>query len=231
MSIRVQALIWEHAPYHGNTLLAFLALGDWSDDKGHCWPKMETLARKSRQSERGAQYAIQALCRDGFLSVEVNPGKGRQNDFRINLQKLHLLEGERVQTTTTKGANGNRKRCKTQQRNKEEPLPEPSKTKTHPNPPFHGRKSVLTVRDRRKLNDLIDALMSQHLDGYGQQRYENGKPIPPTEFQDAVEMACARLLIDREAAWEVIRAAGLGDARKPVHARGCHQTPGEEGDC
>lgn len=50
MSVKVQALIWEHAPYRGNTLIAFLALGDWSDDEGVSWPKMATLAKKSRQS-------------------------------------------------------------------------------------------------------------------------------------------------------------------------------------
>jgi hypothetical protein len=127
MSVKVQALIWEYAPYRGNALLAFLALGDWSNDDGQCWPKMETLAKKSRQSVRSAQYAVELLCRDGFLTVEINPGKGRQNDFQINMQKLHLLATQKVQTATAKGANGDSKRCKPQQPNKEEPSVDPSK--------------------------------------------------------------------------------------------------------
>ena len=91
MSVKVQALIWEIAPYRGNTLLAFLALGDWSDDDGVCWPKMPSLARKSRQSLRSAQYAIEQMCVDGFVAVHVNPGRGNENEFQINMQKLHDL--------------------------------------------------------------------------------------------------------------------------------------------
>jgi hypothetical protein len=121
MSVKVQALIWEHAPYRGNTLLTFLALGDWSNDEGVCWPKIATLAKKSRQSVRNARYAVELLCRDGFLVVDVNPGRGHQNDFRLNLQKLQHLASQKVQFTTPKGAIGDTKRCKTQQRNKEEP--------------------------------------------------------------------------------------------------------------
>lgn len=126
MSVKVQSLIWEYAPYRGNTLLAFLALGDWSDDEGYCWPKMKSLAKKSRQSVRNAGYAIEVLCRDGFLAVDIQPGRGHQNDFRINLQKLQVLASENLQNATTKPAKRNTKTCKTRQRNKEEPSLDPS---------------------------------------------------------------------------------------------------------
>jgi len=122
MSIKVMNLVWQSAPYRGNTLLTLLALADWSNDEGVAWPNLETLATKSRQSIRSAQYAIEELAKDGVLSVIVNPGRGNRNEFVINTQKLHLFPPtEKVQNTTEKGAKQNTKRCKTRQRNKEEP--------------------------------------------------------------------------------------------------------------
>src|SRR5580658_4243820 len=47
----------------------------------------------------------------------------------------------------------------------------------HPNPPFQGGDHFLTVRDRRRLNDEVYALMRQHLDAYGHQRYVDGRPV------------------------------------------------------
>lgn len=122
MSIKVMNLVWQNAPYRGNTLLTLLALADWSNDDGICWPKVEQLATKSRQSIRSAQYAVDELCQDEILAMVRNPGRGNRNEYVINLQKLHLFQnGEKVQNTTGKGAICDRKRCKTQQRNKEEP--------------------------------------------------------------------------------------------------------------
>jgi hypothetical protein len=112
MSIKIMNLIWEVAPYRGNTLLTFLALGDWSNDEGVCWPRIETLAKKSRQSVRSAQYALDELQKDGMVAVVVNPGRGHQNEFQINAQKLHQLRNDEkvqsapqmVQNATVKGA-------------------------------------------------------------------------------------------------------------------------------
>lgn len=115
-------LVWERAPYRGNTLLTLLALADWSNDEGVSWPSLETLADKSRQSIRSAQYAIEELSGDEMVMAIVNPGRGNRNEYLINTQKLHLLEQrKKVQNTTLKGAKRDTKRCKTQQRNKEEP--------------------------------------------------------------------------------------------------------------
>lgn len=128
MSIRVQSLIWEFAPYEGNTLLTFLALGDWADDEGFCWPRMEQLAKKSRQSIRSSQYAVSKLSKDGYLIRVCGSGKGNSNEFHINMQKLHLLSGQRVQSTTPKGAIHDTKGCKLKHRNKEDPSLDPSVT-------------------------------------------------------------------------------------------------------
>lgn len=81
-------LVWRSAPYQGNTLLALLALADWSDDKGVSWPAVETLARKSRQSDRNIQRVLHSLRRDGFLKIAER--KGTSSKYTIN---IHRLEG------------------------------------------------------------------------------------------------------------------------------------------
>jgi hypothetical protein len=88
MSISVMTLVWRSAPYQGNTLLALLALADWSDDKGMSWPAVETLAKKSRQSERQAQRVIHRLETDGYLKIFKRAGTSSR--YVIN---IHRLEG------------------------------------------------------------------------------------------------------------------------------------------
>lgn len=109
MSIRIMNAIWQEAEYGGNTLLTLLALADWANDDGVCWPNIEQLAKKCRQSVRSAQYAIKQFITDGILEAEVVHGKGRRNTYRIKVQNLHHLKRcnlghEKVQNTTPKGA-------------------------------------------------------------------------------------------------------------------------------
>jgi hypothetical protein len=146
VSVKVQALIWEFAPYRGNTLLAFLALGDWSDDEGLCWPHMNTLAKKSRQSLRSVQYAVEMLSRDGFLEMEVNPGAGRKNQFKINMQKLRVLSVTQTQKTAEKGA----KRDIVIRKNRHDP------SIKSPLPPFS--KGGISKRDIRTIQKEIERL-------------------------------------------------------------------------
>lgn len=86
MSIDVMTLVWRRAPYQGNTLLALLALADWSDDEGVSWPAVLTLAKKSRQSERNMQRVLHSLQRDGFLKIVER--KNTSSKYTINLHRL-----------------------------------------------------------------------------------------------------------------------------------------------
>lgn len=91
MSISVMTLVWRTAPYQGNALLALLALADWSDDKGVSWPAVETLAKKSRQSERQAQRVLHRLATDGFLKIVQRHGTSSR--YVINIHKLEGCHG------------------------------------------------------------------------------------------------------------------------------------------
>lgn len=162
MSIKVQSLIWEHAPYRGNTLLALLALGDWANDEGSCWPNMTTLAKKSRQSLRSVQYAVEQLVKDDFLIAEINRGAGKTNRFEINTQKLRILAARNTQFTTEKHA----KRDIAIRKNRQEP----SNTKpTTPLPPFQGVHSrpAVTRRTLDKIQKEMKRIFQSRSGVYG----------------------------------------------------------------
>lgn len=95
MSIRVMSKVWDSAPVAGSDLLALLALADWSDDAGRCYPGMAAIARKIRLQERQAQRVVHRLIDAGFVHVTGNgfggaPGSTRQ--YRIDLEKLKAVE-------------------------------------------------------------------------------------------------------------------------------------------
>lgn len=91
MSIKIMAKVWEYYPGSGTELLSLLALADWSDDEGRCFPSMSSIARKIRLQERQAQRLIHKLIDDGYVRVTGNqfggaPGSSRQ--YQIILSSL-----------------------------------------------------------------------------------------------------------------------------------------------
>lgn len=84
MAISVVHRIWEHAPYRGEKLLVLLALADWSNEDGICWPSLPTIAQKARLSRRGAQLIIQQLVSDGAINI-LSKGVGRGNLTRYQV--------------------------------------------------------------------------------------------------------------------------------------------------
>jgi len=86
MSIRVMSLVWDGFPGAGSELLAMLALADWSDDDGRCYPSIAAIATKTRLSRSQAQRVIHGLIDGGFVEILGNefggaPGTTRQ--YRI----------------------------------------------------------------------------------------------------------------------------------------------------
>ncbi|MBU1223091.1 MAG: helix-turn-helix domain-containing protein [Gammaproteobacteria bacterium] len=98
MSIRVMTKVWDCPDVGGGSdLLALLALADWSDDEGRCWPSVAAVAKKIRLQPRQAQRVIHQLIEDGFVVVTGNssggaPGMTRQ--YRINLNRLTGVSGD-----------------------------------------------------------------------------------------------------------------------------------------
>jgi hypothetical protein len=85
VSIFVTSQVWKNAPVKGSDLLVLLALSDFANDDGICWPAMATIADKARISERSAQRACRAMAESGLIEIEENSGPKGANRYRIIL--------------------------------------------------------------------------------------------------------------------------------------------------
>lgn len=69
-------------------LCILLALADWSDDEGRCWPSLTQLARKSR-SHRATVIRRLAAMRGHWIEWDENDGgRSRRNQYRLNLENI-----------------------------------------------------------------------------------------------------------------------------------------------
>jgi hypothetical protein len=69
MSIRIMTSVWQSSPYSGDRLLIHLALADFANDEGECWPSQATIARKARCSVRHVRTTILAMVADGEIEI------------------------------------------------------------------------------------------------------------------------------------------------------------------
>lgn len=75
MSIEVMTRVWKNSQHSGSTLLLLLALADWADDWGYCYPSHATIARKIRSSERNVYYLLRKLEESGEIRI-ITRGRG-----------------------------------------------------------------------------------------------------------------------------------------------------------
>ena len=150
MSIHVMAQVWRNGPSSATDCLLMLALADYANDDGECWPSIGGLARKARLSERGVQTALRRLEAGGWLKIETGGGRRRCNLYRIKTpQEMHPA--------------GNAPRKETPQMNAETPqitainpapcAPEPSRTIIEP--------SSSTPRERDGVREALEAVASR----------------------------------------------------------------------
>lgn len=82
--------VWENGPKDQAQRLVLLALADYCDDQGHCWPSMERIGQKASMTARGARGVIRRLEIDGWISVAVGGGRGGCSQYQI-----HTINPER----------------------------------------------------------------------------------------------------------------------------------------
>lgn len=88
--------VWNMEIEDSTTKLTLMALADFSDDEGYCYPSYEVLAKKISKSKRTAIRAVEKLAELGFLQKEkreLNDGTSRTNLYKI------VSENERVTQT------------------------------------------------------------------------------------------------------------------------------------
>ena len=84
MSIRVMTSVWDDLRTQAHSeLLVLLALGDWANDDGFCWPTISALATKARLSERAVQQILGRLTASGRIRRIQGGGRGRANRYQV----------------------------------------------------------------------------------------------------------------------------------------------------
>jgi len=78
------AKIWEAGPEKQSDRFVLLALADFANDDGECWPSMQRLASKTCMTERGAQKIVRRLEADGWLTIGTGGGRHGCNQYTIN---------------------------------------------------------------------------------------------------------------------------------------------------
>lgn len=87
MSISIMGLVWS-SDFSGSEKLVLLALADWSNEDGCCWPHQKKLAKRCSCSDRNIRKVLTSLEGGGYLKKK-NRGRGGLVYF-LNLEALKM---------------------------------------------------------------------------------------------------------------------------------------------
>jgi len=152
VTVRIIALVWDGFDRGGSELLAMLALADWADDDGRCFPSISSIARKTRLSRSQAQRVIHRLIAAGDIVVTGNASGGAPGASRHYRLVLDRLTGRtdatgRVDATGRTDARDGSHGCgETGRAGATLTVIEPSVTTTEASPPDEGQTEDRTAR-------------------------------------------------------------------------------------
>lgn len=109
MSIKVMSAVWANAPVRGGRLLILLALSDFANDNGICWPSVKTLAEKARLGRRQTQDILKKLRDTRLIVMDKGTGPHGASTYKVNpdgVQFSHPVQflTKGVQQSAKKGA-------------------------------------------------------------------------------------------------------------------------------
>ena len=88
MSIRLMTLAWD-LQMPANKKLVLLAMCDWANDAGYCYPSMASVARRSCISKRQCQRIMHELISSALIAVVANQhGGAGSRRYQINVGAL-----------------------------------------------------------------------------------------------------------------------------------------------
>lgn len=81
--------VWDREDLSSTQKLVLLALADWANDEGLCWPSIDRVAKKSSLKKRAVQLAIRSLEEMQFIRREEVIGRGNKYWIHIPLHEMH----------------------------------------------------------------------------------------------------------------------------------------------
>lgn len=153
MSIKIMSLVWEEGPTDPTEKLILLALADYSNDEGRCYPSMIGLAAKASLSERGARKIVRRLEANGWLEIETGGGRGGKNLYRILVDKPGTRNPEPETGNEKPGMSGTKTR-NVSALNPEPGSAEPSRTINKPSK--STRKILLSLLSEETVDAFLE---------------------------------------------------------------------------
>lgn len=107
MSIRLMTRVWADDELKRRAdLLVMLAIADFANDTGTAWPSIDTLAKKSRCTDRAVQKVVTGLIRSRKLMVERGKGPHGTNLYRVIAYGVNSVHPElKGSTSSPSGVN------------------------------------------------------------------------------------------------------------------------------
>lgn len=86
MSVKVMARVWAQSSRKDGELLVLLALADFANDQGECWPSMPVLAQKARLTDRQTRKVLNKLEEIGEIRrIRSTGGRNKRNRYIVAL--------------------------------------------------------------------------------------------------------------------------------------------------
>lgn len=97
MSIKIMTQVWQDDEISDPAqTLIMLALADYANDEGVCWPAWESIAKKARCSRTTVWRIINQLIRANKIEINHRRGRNKTNTYRI----IKTFHGETSQDET-----------------------------------------------------------------------------------------------------------------------------------
>ncbi|USD68109.1 helix-turn-helix domain-containing protein [Vibrio sp. SCSIO 43136] len=96
MSVKIMGYVWDIPTFKGSDKLIMLCLADFCNDKGFCWPSIETIARKSGVSVSTVKAVLKKLVEAKWLTKknQFKQVRGKtvraSNQYQLHVGKLRV---------------------------------------------------------------------------------------------------------------------------------------------
>jgi hypothetical protein len=92
MSGRICGRIFDKGPDERNARFVLLAIGEYADKSGACFPYIQSIAKRTLFTREYVGRTVEQLLKDGWIFKTPHPSNHRSFGYQVNMVKLGLCE-------------------------------------------------------------------------------------------------------------------------------------------